>query len=146
MSLSDMGVSSLSEYLSRCARGELSAACLEGLREQMRGEDGQVRGAPVAAFAAMVDVTPRTVERWLAKGIQSCNVNAEKIIELAMSLNPEEAKRILYGDLAMHREQLADIITEATRHGDVASGEEVTGPEGVGGGLPGDAGKIVGGG
>jgi hypothetical protein len=94
----------------------------------------------------MVDVTPRTVERWLAKGIQSCNVNAEKIIELAMSLNPEEAKRILYGDLAMHREQLADIITEATRHGDVASGEEVTGPEGVGGGLPGDAGKIVGGG
>jgi len=39
-----------------------------------------------------------------------------------LELTPEEAKRILYEDLARHREQLADINTEETRHEDIASG------------------------
>ncbi|MCJ7574948.1 hypothetical protein MUO93_11930 [Candidatus Bathyarchaeota archaeon] len=93
--------------------------CVEELRDRMRSKDGRVRGSPGEALADLVGVTERTVQRWLANGVQSCNVNAERIVELAVEMNHGEAWRILLEDLARHREEVESVLGEG-RHGDVA--------------------------
>jgi hypothetical protein len=114
----------LSEYVSRWARWRLVKTCVDGLHSDMRGEGGRVRRSPVGAFASMCGVTPRTVERWLANGVQSCNVNAERIIELAVELSPAEAERILREDIAHHQEELKGLL-DGGRQGGVAPLTEV---------------------
>lgn len=104
--------SDLSEYVSRWARWRLTIACVDSLRERARGQDGKVRAAVVGPFAGSVGVSRRTVERWLGNGVQSCNVNAERIVELALGLCPEEARRILEEDLDSHRAGLESAFKE----------------------------------
>ena len=100
----------LSEYVSRWARWRLTIACVDSLRERARGRDGKVRAAVVGPFSGCVGVSRRTVERWLGNGVQSCNVNAERIVELALELCPLEARMILEEDLGRHREAVESLL------------------------------------
>ena len=93
------------EYLSRWARWRLVSECVGALRKRRRVEGGVFRGV-VGEFAGLVGVSGRTVERWLACGVQSCNVNAERIVEIAFVLCPVEAEGILREDLENHRDTL----------------------------------------
>ena len=98
------GHPTLAEYTSREARYRLVQLCLDRISEEQSR-----RGATVAAtrvLATQLYVSQRTVQRWARGGIQSCNVNADAIISLAMRLAPEGAARVLARDLERHREEL----------------------------------------
>jgi len=58
---------------------------------------------PSGYIAGQLNVTKRTVRRWRGGGIQSCNVNADKLIELAYRLAPEDTDTTLREDLELHR-------------------------------------------
>jgi len=58
---------------------------------------------PSGYIAGQLNVTKRTVRRWRGGGIQSCNVNADKLIELAYRLCPDETDTTLREDLELHR-------------------------------------------
>ncbi len=118
----ESGDMDLCEYVSRWARWRLTIACVDSLRERARDRNGKVRAAVIGPFAGRVGVSRRTVERWLANGIQSCNVNADRVVELAMELCPAEAGRILEEDLERHQRGIEVLFV---RQGAVASGLEV---------------------
>jgi hypothetical protein len=115
----------VSEYVSRWARWRLTIACVDSLRERVRDKEGNVKGGVIGAFAIRVGVSRRTVQRWLAYDIQSCNVNAERIVELTLELSPVEARMILEEDLSRHREAVESILDEMCQ-GAVASSVEVS--------------------
>jgi hypothetical protein len=114
---------SLSEYLSRPARARLVLACHRALQNRRRDEGLSIRGA-TSILAGEVGVTDRTIERWISRGIQSCDVNAERILEVAMDLAPRESREILFEDLDVHSRATLDLLLKEYRHGGVASGEE----------------------
>ena len=88
----------LSEYTSRRCRMALAHLCLEAATsEEMNLPD------PHGYIARQLNVTKRTVRRWRGGGIQSCNVNADKLIELAYRLCPDETDTTLREDLELHR-------------------------------------------
>ena len=88
----------LSEYTSRRCRMALAHLCLEAAAsEEMNLPD------PHGYIARQLNVTKRTVRRWRGGGIQSCNVNADKLIELAYRLAPEDTDTTLREDLELHR-------------------------------------------
>lgn len=92
----------LAEYTSREARFNLVQLCLDHLETQSQTSN-------VAATKALADrlyVSQRTIQRWARGGIQSCNVNAEAIINVALGMNLEEAAKVLVKDLEEHRQQL----------------------------------------
>ena len=94
--------STLSEYTSREARYNLVLMVLA------KYQDTEEKRA-VSATRQLADqlfVSQRTAQRWAQGGIQSCNVNAEAIIYLAIQVDPVAAARILVKDLGRHREQL----------------------------------------
>ena len=95
----------LSEYTSREARYNLVLMVLT------KYQDNEKKA--VSATGQLADrlyVSQRTVQRWAMGGIQSCNVNAEAIIYLAIQVDPKAAARILAKDLERHRQQLLDNI------------------------------------
>ncbi len=106
------------EYLSRWARWRLVSECVGALRKRRRVEGGVLRGV-VQEFAGLAGVSGRTVERWLARGVQSCNVNAERIVEIAYELCPAEAEKILREDLDNHSEAL-EAFQFRSRHWGIA--------------------------
>ena len=75
----------VSEYVSRWARWRLTIACVDSLRERARDKKGNVKGGVIGAFAIRVGVSRRTVQRWLAYDIQSCNVTPTSSIRLLNS-------------------------------------------------------------
>jgi len=88
----------LSEYTSRRCRMRLAHVCLEAVKDpEMNLPD------PHGYIAGQLEVTKRTVRRWRGGGIQSCNVNADKLIELAYRLAPEDTDQALREDLELHR-------------------------------------------
>jgi len=88
----------LSEYTSRQCRMRLAQLCLEAVKDpEMDLPD------PNGYIARQLEVTKRTVRRWRGGGIQSCNVNADKLIELAYRLAPEDTDQALREDLELHR-------------------------------------------
>jgi len=90
---------------------------VEGYAEVLRRQE--MRASPIQTFADDMGVTYRTVQRWIdADSIQSCNANADRIVEVALRLNPEKARKILVTDLRWHREQLR-IKFDEIRRGDV---------------------------
>lgn len=113
----------LSEYLSKPARARLVLACHCALQGRRREEGLSIRGA-TSILAGEVGVSTRTVERWIARGIQSCDVNADRILEVAMDLAPRESKEILLEDLDVHSRATLDLLLKEYRYGGVASGEE----------------------
>ncbi|MFA5870203.1 MAG: hypothetical protein WC941_10960 [Candidatus Bathyarchaeia archaeon] len=111
--VSDMG---LSEYLSRAARALLVWACYRALQERRRRDGLSIWGA-TSDLAGEVGVTDRTVERWLSRGIQSCNVNADRILEVAMGLCPREVTEIVLDDLGAHARALGFPEVVSIPHG-----------------------------
>ena len=103
--------------MSRLCRHKLAIVCVEGYAEVLSRQES--RASPIQAFADDMGVTYRTVQRWIdADSIQSCNANADRIVEVALRLNPEKARKMLVADLRWHREQLRDKLDEI-RQGDV---------------------------
>ena len=88
----------LSEYTSRQCRMRLAQICLEAASSADMGLSD-----PSGYIAGQLTVTKRTVRRWRGGGIQSCNVNADKLIELAYRLAPEDTDAALREDLELHR-------------------------------------------
>lgn len=88
----------LSEYTSRRCRMRLAQLCLEAASSPDMGLSD-----PNGYIAGQLNVTKRTVRRWRGGGIQSCNVNADKLIELAYRLAPEDTDTTLREDLELHR-------------------------------------------
>jgi hypothetical protein len=118
----DSGCSEVSEYVSRWARWRLVCACVKELVR--RGEKRASRGiGATLVLAERVGVSRRTVERWLGNGVQSCNVNAERIVEFSVELCPGEARRILEEDLTRHEASLRDVL--GMRNGVIATNLEV---------------------
>jgi len=93
---------SLAEYTSREARYNLVLACLDELNRQA----ATTHVSATRALSDLLYVSQRTIQRWARGGIQSCNVNAEAIIEAAITLAPEKATEILLTDLEKHRREL----------------------------------------
>jgi len=100
MTLSGYGgvLPNLSEYTSRRCRMTLAQLCLEAASSPDMGLSD-----PSGYIAGQLNVTKRTVRRWRGGGIQSCNVNADKLIELAYRLAPEDTDTTLREDLELHR-------------------------------------------
>lgn len=119
----DSGCSEVSEYVSRWARWRLVCVCVKELVKREERIVSRRRRGATSIFAGMVGVSGRTVQRWLGNGIQSCNVNAERIVELAVELCPGEAGQILEEDLARHGAGLKTAL--GVRQGVVASMFEV---------------------
>lgn len=92
----------LSEYLSREARYNLVLITLD----QMREKELVIGFSATRRLADQLYVSQRTVQRWAQGGIQSCNVNAEAIINVSLGLVPEKAATILMQDLNRHREEI----------------------------------------
>lgn len=131
----------LSEYMSRHCRLRLVEACARGLERELSERcdmgvshlDPRVGAASV--LAGILDVSPRTVQRWLSGGVQSCNVNAEKLIQTSLEHAPEETKRLLAEDLAQHKAELERLLEGLNA---IDHAEEEVVPGGVGGDLPGE--------
>jgi len=58
----------------------------------------------------MMGVSRKSVGRWLAGEMQSCNVNAEKLLNLAIIYMPEVVRRVLLEDLERHRLGIKDYM------------------------------------
>ena len=109
---------SLSEYTSRYCRLKLVEATIRGIEHDLK--ERQDRGASnidprISAsriLASLLGVSHRTVNRWLGGGVQSCNVNAEKLIRVALEYAPDEARRLLEEDLEGHRLAFVELIGE----------------------------------
>ena len=89
----------LAEYTSREARYRLVGLCLDKINE----DKGRGDAVATKVLATHLYVSQRTVQRWASGGIQSCNVNADKLIELAYRLAPEPTDEALREDLERHR-------------------------------------------
>lgn len=108
---------SLSEYLSRPARARLVQACHSALQDRRRVEGLSPRGA-TSELASRIGVSSRTVERWLANGIQSCDINAEVILKITEDLMFQELTRILIEDLDSHTAAIFNLLVESRHGGD----------------------------
>ena len=96
----------LSEYTSRETRKKLVKAIhrkfdeeLLDRKRQNRREDKPLRylGSASGTLARSLGVDIRTVQRWLSGGIQSCNANAERVIQLALKEIPFQESLIRSG-------------------------------------------------
>jgi hypothetical protein len=85
---------------------ELSERCDTGVSHL----DPRVGAASV--LAGILGVSRRTVQRWLSGGVQSCNVNAEKLIQASLEHAPEETKRLLVEDLQQHGAELKHLVKD----------------------------------
>ena len=97
--------STLSEYLSRESRWRLAKACHQALKDDNDDCDERFRKpSPTAILATRLDVTERTIQRWISNryAIQSCNLNADKLLKAALDLAPKQAREILLEDFRDH--------------------------------------------
>ena len=67
---------------------------------------------PTMVLANQLKVTQRTVQRWVSGGVQSCNVNADRLISLAFELNPKDTLKILDEDYRRHQEELDLMVND----------------------------------
>jgi len=103
------GAVGISEYTSRECRLRLVEAAKAGLEREL--EDKCAKGVSqfdrrtgaARLLAGELGVSVRTVQRWLNGGVQSCNINAEKLIVTALKYAPEETGKLLEQDLETHR-------------------------------------------
>jgi hypothetical protein len=103
--------STLSEYTSREARFNLVLMVLAKYRDT---EEKKAVSA-TRQLADQLFVSQRTVQRWAQGGIQSCNVNAEAIINVALDVDPKAAAKVLAKDLDRHRQEILTNIPEYLR-------------------------------
>lgn len=124
----------LSEYISREARFKLVKAVVQAIETEISYHKGLILKTQLnrnvsqfgacRIFAKYIGVTPRCVQNWLAKTYQSCNVNAEKLLKLALQYAPEETFIVLDEDLEAHR-FLFEYVAFGVRSGVFAPKREV---------------------
>ena len=115
------GALGLSEYLSRPCRMKMVNALYAQLSFEVSEKKSAARnsGQPVnrkeAAFsilAGLLGVHRNTVSRWINRGYQACNANADQLITAAMKHCPERTLELLGEDLEIHRFHLDNIMSE----------------------------------
>lgn len=107
----------LSEYTSREARYRLVQLCLDKINE--RNQRKQNDEIATLVLADQLYVSQRTVQRWAQGGIQSCNVNADAIINMALGLAQFDAAKILAKDLDRHRQELIMALPRGILEGEI---------------------------
>lgn len=95
----------LSEFVSRLARYNLVVAVLAALRDR---DDNPV--SPAVQLSMILNVSPRTTQRWASRGIQGCDPNIGRLIEIALVVCPSEVGRILRQDLEAHAAALKIVL------------------------------------
>ena len=116
---------SLSEYLSRPARRRLVQARHNALRDKRR-EEGLAPRAATSILAGLIGVSERTIERWVPGGVQSCDINASRILEVAEDLAPRELTRVLIEDLDNHTAAIFNLLDESRHGGDVGETKPIS--------------------
>jgi len=119
----------LSEYTSRLCRLKLVEAAVGGIERELAekcarglsGIDKRTGGARV--LAGILGVSVRSVQRWLSGGVQSCNVNAEKLIKVAVEYAPGRTADLLEEDMERHRFEFEGLMGEV-RQGVIALSRE----------------------
>jgi len=108
------------EYLSRGARRQIvESLCRYFLGEELKKRDMGVvrntRGRPpisgITILSSMLGVSRKSVGRWIAGEMQSSNVNAERLLKLALDVIPEVLRNILYEDLTCHRFEIEGLLS-----------------------------------
>ena len=123
----------LSEYLSRPCRMKLVNALYDQLSfeiwekknfERRNGQPVNRRETAYNAVSGILGVHRETVYRWIHKGYQACNVNAEKLITATLKHCPERALELLEEDMETHRFWFSGVSSEV-QQGAVVSQPEV---------------------
>jgi len=108
---------SLCEYVSRESRLDIVKVIVDAIHQELEiyKENGQrrisvsynqsrsLRCRASSLLANYLGVTKRTVNHWLAKRHQSCNINMEKLLDVAFRYSPEKTIQILEQDLENHQ-------------------------------------------
>ena len=111
----------LSEYLSRPCRMKLVHALYEQLSFEIREKKSAARknGQPVNrretaynVLSSLLAVHRETVYRWIHKGYQACNINAEKLINATLKHCSERAIELLEEDMETHRFWFNSVVSE----------------------------------
>jgi len=123
------GAFGLSEYLSRPCRMKMVNALYEQLSFEVLEKKSAARkkGQPVnrketafSILAELLGVHRNTVSRWINRGYQACNANADQLITAAMKHCPERTVELLGEDLETHRFHLDNIVSEMPYGGGAA--------------------------
>ena len=122
-----MGLSEYSptfgEAISKVGRHKLCLLCLREIEKDLNGASkleapkGRGRGrpqSPATVLANQINVTYDTIRRWTnLEKIQSCDVNAIRLADVAFTLNPDETIEILRQDAVSHRAVIEDWISQS---------------------------------
>lgn len=129
----DVPVDGLSEYTSRKCRLKLALLLYESVLNELekRRDRGMsqldARAGASTLVAGMLGVTKRTVNRWIAGGVQSCNVNSDKLIKVCLNYAPSRTPELLEEDMENHRFFLECVLNgHYPRQGVVPLQKEVT--------------------
>jgi hypothetical protein len=118
----------LAEYVSRNCREKIVKAIYEEIRlrigeqknmQRRKGESPDRKFNVTRVMAHLLDVHIRTIQRWQSGGIQACDFNTERVLELGMKYCPDETEFYLQEDLSFHR-QFFETIIYGVRQGGVA--------------------------
>jgi len=97
----------LSEYTSRPCRLKLVELIHRAIRREVEAKRergiSHSRASASSLLASMLGVTKRTINHWLSETVHSCNMNADKLIRLALKYDPYQTADLLYEDFENHR-------------------------------------------
>jgi transcriptional regulator with XRE-family HTH domain len=91
----------------------LARVAVDGLGEALRRDSPMSHLSPSGLLASRLGVLRRTVNRWLSGGIQGCDLNVDRLIELALLYSP--AGVALRADLESHRVEVEMALSELAR-------------------------------
>ena len=102
------------EYISRDARHELVKVCAEGIEKEKETEKSPYppKWGVSKIMALKLKVDERTTQRWISKGIQGCNENIFKLIELSLEYSPIQTINVIQEDLESYTKSVVSILTE----------------------------------
>jgi hypothetical protein len=96
----------LTEYVSRDSRRTLTKLCIEGI-----GDANPMSNlSPAGILAAELGVSHRTINRWLSGGIQGCDINIERLIDIAIYYSRNDVEAALNQDLDTHRRAVDETL------------------------------------
>jgi len=106
----------LATHITKDARHQLVRLCLTSIRYEyvdMPLTRNKHRGRPPSLenrLAIRLNVFPRTVRRWASgtDAIQSSDINAEKLVEIAYTYNPEETTWTLNVDTERYQRRVEE--------------------------------------
>jgi transcriptional regulator with XRE-family HTH domain len=93
----------------------LARVAVDGLGEALRRDSPMSHLSPSGLLASRLGVSRRTVNRWLSGGIQGCDLNVDRLIELALLYSPAGVEEALRADLESHRVEVEMALSELAR-------------------------------